>query len=331
MSFQKPFIILLVPLAAALIFYAGKRAHIPGIQFSSGAFFKTLGSTFRAALARYMVFLRIGAVCLIMLSLARPQVPTEEARIETEGINIVLAVDSSTSMLAEDFTLRDRRVNRLEAVKDVVRRFIEGRPNDKIGLVTFAGRSYTVCPPTLDHQWLMTNLERVEIGMIEDGTAVGSGIASSLNRLKDAEAKERVIILLTDGINNAGKISPMTAAEAAKTLGVKIYTIGAGTKGLAPYPVRDMFGNVVYQPIKIEIDEDTLKKIARVTEGEYFRATDTRSLEEIYGDIDKLEKTKMRGAAYTEYKELFAVFLIPGLILLLLEIFLADTFLRRIP
>jgi len=273
----------------------------------------------------------MGAVFCILLALARPQFPMEQSKIKTEGIDIVLLVDVSTSMLAEDFELDGRRVNRLEVAKDVVKDFIDGRPNDRIGIVAFAGRAYTVCPLTLDHNWLLQNLDRVKIAMVEDGTAVGSGIASALNRVKDANAKSKVIILLTDGVNNAGKISPITAAEAAKTLGIKVYAIGAGTDGLAPYPVRDFFGNTVYQPIKIEIDEATLKKIAQETNAKYFRATDTESLKHIYREIDKLEKTAIEEKGYVEYKELFPMFLIPGLILLLLEVLLTNTFLRRIP
>jgi len=184
---------------------------------------------------------------------------------------------------------------------------------------------------TLDHDWLIQNLDRVEIGIIEDSTAIGSGITSALNRLKNSKAKSKVVVILTDGINNAGRISPLTAAEAAKTLHVKIYTIGAGTKGFAPYPMKDVFGNTVYQQVRIPIDEDTLKKVAGKTGGRYFRATDTEELRAIYGEIDLLEKTKIEEKGYTEYKELFPVFLIPGLIILLLEIVLCKTMLRTLP
>jgi len=314
-----------------LLLLAQSKVTKPGIRFSSDQFLKSLRSGFKTTLSKYIIFLRIGAVFCVLLALARPQFPMEQSKIKTEGIDIVLLIDVSTSMLAEDFELGGRRVNRLEVAKDVVKDFIEGRPNDRIGIVAFAGRAYTVCPLTLDHDWLFQNLDRVKIAMVEDGTAVGSGIASALNRVKDAKAKSKVIILLTDGVNNAGKISPITAAEAAKALGIKVYTIGAGTDGLAPYPVRDFFGNKVYQPIKIEIDEATLKKIAQETSAKYFRATDTASLKHIYQEIDKLEKTVIEEKGYVEYKELFPMFLIPGLILLLLEVLLTNTFLRRIP
>lgn len=275
--------------------------------------------------------LRIIALSLIAVSLSRPQSPLEESKVQTEGIDIVLGIDVSTSMLAEDFTLKGKRVNRLDAVKDVVQGFIRGRENDRIGLVGFAGRAYTVSPLTLDYSWLLQNLERVRIGMIEDGTAIGLGLASSINRLKDTEAKSKVVILLTDGRNNAGDISPSLAAESAKALGIKVYTIGAGTKDLAPYPARDFFGNKVYQSIKIDIDEDTLMDIASKTGARYFRATDTQSLREIYGEIDKMEKTPLEEKGYLEYKELFTGFLGAALLLVLLETGLSNTWLRTLP
>ena len=265
------------------------------------------------------------------MALARPQSPIADLKIQTEGIDIVLSIDCSTSMLAEDFKLAGRRQNRLEVVKQVVKDFIKGRQNDRIGIVAFAARAYTACPLTLDYGWLLENLERIKIGLIEDGTAIGSGIASSLNRLNDIRAKSKVIILLTDGRNNTGKISPGVATEAARALKVKIYTIGAGTKGMAPYPVKDFFGNTVYQPAQIDIDEDTLRKIAQDSGGKYFRATDTESLREIYKEIDRLEKTIIEEKGYSEYEELFPYFLIPGLAILFLEIILTNTVFRKIP
>jgi Ca-activated chloride channel family protein len=234
-------------------------------------------------------------------------------------------------MLAEDFTIAGRRYNRLEVVKGVVEDFIKKRTSDRIGMVAFAAHAYTVCPLTLDYDWLAENLKRVRIGSIEDGTAIGSAISSSLNRLRTTEAKTKIIILLTDGVNNAGKISPVTAAEAAGALGIKIYTIGAGTKGLAPYPMRGPWGQIVYQDVKIEIDEDTLKKIAEKTGAKYFRATDTKSLREIYSEIDLMEKTPIEEIGFMEYKELFSKFLLTGLAFLLLELVLSNTILRKLP
>jgi Ca-activated chloride channel family protein len=330
MNFQDPWALLIVPIVPLVLWYV-KRRRSAAVRYSSARFLEDLGTSFKVVVRRHLVFLRGGVLLLMLLAMARPQSFVAESRIETEGIDIVLAVDASTSMLAADFKLGGRRRNRLEVVKDVVEDFIQGRQHDRIGMVAFAGRAYTVCPLTLDYDWLSQNVDRVTIGMIEDGTAVGSGISSSLNRLKSTEAKGKVIILLTDGRSNAGTISPLVAAEAATALGIKIYTIGAGTKGLAPYPMRDVFGNIVYRPIKIDLDEDTLRKIAAETDGKYYRATDTESLREIYREIDRLEKTPIEERGYIEYEELFHLFLIPALALLLLEVVLANGMVRKIP
>jgi Ca-activated chloride channel family protein len=323
-------LLLVIPLAVYLFGKISKRTQ-SSLRFSNRDILKGFKPSLRVRLSQGLIYMRAACLFLLVLALARPQSAIEETKIYIEGIDIVLAVDVSSSMRAMDFEIRGERVDRLEVVKKVVKDFIQKRPNDKIGLVAFSGHAYTVCPLTLDHDWLEKNLERVEIGMIEDGTAVGSAIASSLNRLKNTGSKEKIIILLTDGRNNAGRVSPMVAAEAAKALGVRIYTIGAGTKGLAPYPVKDMFGNTVLRPVEIEIDEKLLKKISSTTDGMFFRATDTRSLENIYNEIDKLEKTPMEETGYNIYKELFGFFLVPGLVLLLLEILLSNTLLRRIP
>lgn len=301
------------------------------MSFSSGGLFQGLKETFKLRLARNILFLRLAGLILVILALARPVSPVADSKIESEGIDIVLALDCSTSMLAEDFKLAALRQNRLEVVKSVVKDFIKGRNSDRIGITAFAARAYTVCPLTLDYGWLMENLSRVRTGMIEDGTAIGSGLASALNRLKDSKAKSKVVILLTDGRNNTGDIAPSTAAEAAKALKIKVYTIGAGTKGLAPYPVKDFFGNTGYQSIEIDIDEDALKDIAAKTQGRYFRATDTESLREIYKEIDRMEKTGIEEKGYLEYNELFPYFLLPGIGLLLLEIVLGNTVLRKLP
>jgi len=332
MIFHDKWIFLAFPFVIALIFYLViKSKRTASFKFSFGGLLGGLKDSFRVRLSRRLVFLRVAALFLFMFALARPQSPLEETEIISEGIDIILALDVSTSMLAEDFELHGRRQNRLQVAKDVVEDFIEGRHSDRIGIVVFAARTYTVCPLTLDYGWLLSNLERVEIGMVEDGTAIGSGISASLNRLKNTESKGKVIVLLTDGINNAGRISPLTAAEAAKALKVKVYTIGAGTKGMAPYPVKDVFGNVTYKRMKIKIDEDTLTKIASETGGKYFRAQDTKDLREIYEEIDKLEKVPIEERGYLEFKELFHLFLIPALLLVFLEIFLTNTFLRKIP
>ena len=332
MSFQTPYFLLLLPLVVgSLIYIKLKKTLHPGVKFSSGIFVRNLKPTFKVVLSENLIFLRLGALILIVFALTRPQTPIAQERIETEGIDIVLTIDVSGSMLAEDFTLRNARANRLEVVKEVVKDFIQARESDRIGMVVFAARAYTASPLTLDYSWLLKNLERVKIGMIEDGTAIGSGLSSSLNRLKDTKAKSKIVILLTDGRNNAGKISPLTAAEVANSLGVKVYAIGVGTKGLASFPVADFFGKTVYQKVKIDIDEETLAKIAAKTEGKYFRATDTDSLKKIYQEIDQMEKVTIQERGYSEYNELFYLFLIPGLLLLLGEVILSNTIVRKLP
>lgn len=331
MIIQDPLFLLLIPAAIAVIYYSRRGRKLPGIQFSSGEFLKAGKPTFKALCGRYLWALRLAALIFFALGLARFRLPVEESKIQSEGIDIILVLDTSTSMLAEDFTLRGKRANRLDAVKDVVENFIQGRKNDRIGIVAFAAGAYTVSPLTLDYGWLLENLKRVKIGMIEDGTAIGSALSVALKRLEDTKAKSKVIILLTDGINNAGKISPSLAAEAAKALGIKVYTIGAGTKGMAPYPMRDFFGNTVYQSVKIDIDEDGLMNMASKTEGRYFRATDTKSLKEIYSEIDRMEKTPIEEKGYTEYRELFSIFAGVAMAFLLLEVLLRNTILRRIP
>jgi Ca-activated chloride channel homolog len=275
--------------------------------------------------------LRALALLLLVLALARPQKGKAESAYHGEGIDIVLAVDISGSMLSEDFTLGNQRASRLDVVKSVVKDFVAGRAGDRIGLVLFSGRPYTQCPLTLDHGWLLQNLARARIGMIEDGTAIGSALATAAGRLERSDAKSKVIILLTDGQNNAGKISPATAADAVKALGVKVYTIGAGTRGLAPFPAQDLFGNKVYRPMKVDIDEDTLKDIAQKTGGRYFRATDTASLQQIYAEINQLEKTTFTAPRYLDYDEMYPWLAVPAMFLLAAEVGLGHTVLRKLP
>ena len=332
MSLHNPLVLILIPLVIWLFLYRQKKQGLSAaFKFSSGELVEKLKGSFKLKLSQNLFYLKLLAVLLLILALSRPQIPVVDSKIQSEGVDIVLALDCSTSMLAEDFQLGGQRQNRLEVVKSVVKDFISGRKNDRIAIVAFASRAYTVCPLTLDYGWLLNNLQRVKTGLIEDGTAIGSGIATSLNRLKDSKAKSKVVVLLTDGRNNTGKISPLTAAEAARALKIKVYTIGAGSKGPVPYPVKDFFGNTVYQPIEIDIDEDTLIKIAQMTGAKYFRATDTESLRKIYKEIDSLEKTAIEEKGYLEYQELFTAFLILGLAVLFLEIILAQTILRKIP
>lgn len=329
--FRDPIIILLILLIPPVVLYFLSRKSGPTFTFSSKELIDGFKPTMRTRFSKIPLFFRGAAFVLIILALARPQSMSEGTKTISEGVDIVLVLDTSTSMLAEDFRLGATRLNRFDVVRDVVKEFVQKRKDDRIGMVAFAGRAYTVSPLTTDYGWLNENLDRVSIGMIEDATAVGSAIASACNRLRTSKTKSKIIILLTDGVNNAGTISPLTAAEAARALGVKIYTICVGTKGLVPYPFRDVYGRKVYQNIPIEIDEDVLKKIASVTGGKYYLASDTETLRRIYDDINKLEKTKIEHLGYREYSELFYYFLIPGLILLLLEIILSNTVFMKVP
>lgn len=321
---------LLLPAVAALMLRA-LLAPRPRVMFPSASLLAPFGMTLRATLSRGLFLLRIAAVMLVIIALARPQLLIHESSVDRESIDIVLAVDTSTSMLAEDFELKGRRVNRLEAVKDVVRQFIEHRSSDRISLVAFASEAYTVSPLTFDYDWVLENLARLETGMIEDGTAIGSAVATSLNRLKESEAKQKVIILLTDGMNNAGTIQPLTAAEAAAALGIRVYAIGAGTKGLVPYPARGLFGQKTYQQVQIDIDDEMLTALAAKTGARYFRATDTEQLKNIYDEIDTMEKTPLKETGYVEYEEVFEPFVLAALLLLMLEVMLGNTVLRRLP
>lgn len=331
MIFRTPLILILVPLVIGLYLWQRRRQQDPSFRFSSVAMAGASGQTWKAQFAFLPYMFRLIALVLFVVALAGPQSILEESKITTEGIDIMLAVDCSGSMAAEDFTINGKRINRLEVIKNAVAEFIAGRRSDKIGFVAFSAKAYTVCPLTTDYNWLNTNLSRVRLGMIQDGTAIGSAIATSVGRLKNSDAKSKVLIVLTDGINNAGSVDPVSAARVAQAQGIKIYTIGAGTKGFAPYPVQDFLGRVMYQQVKIDIDEDTLKKVAGITNGQYFRATDTDSLRKIYKEIDGLEKTKIEETGYREYKELFVYVLAAALVCLLLEIILVNTVFLKIP
>jgi Ca-activated chloride channel family protein len=329
-SFEDPWFFLLLVLIPLLV-HRHFRRHHGTVRFSSIDNLKRLGPSWTLWARHGLLVLKCVTVLFLVIALARPQRGREETEIITEGIDIILAVDVSGSMMAEDFQMGGEHRNRLYVVKQVVRDFITGRQNDRIGIVTFAGRPYTLCPLTLDYGWLIQQLDRAEIGMVEDGTAIGSAIAASVNRLRASTAKSKIIILLTDGRNNAGRIDPITAADAARALNVKIYTIGAGTKGLAPFPVKDFFGNKVYRQVRVDIDDDSLSKIAQNTEGMYFRATDTNSLREIYKEIDKMEKIKIEMTEYLEYRELYPYLLISAIISFAIEVGFANTRLRRLP
>ena len=277
---------------------------------------------------RHILFvLRIAVLSLLIVGFARPQSGQSEEEIITEGIDIIMAMDISSSMLAEDFKPK----NRLEAAKLVAADFIKGRQNDRIGLVVFASQSFTQCPLTLDYGILLKFLEEIDIGMIEDGTAIGMALGNCVNRLRDSSAKSKVVILLTDGQNNRGELDPLTAAKVAKAFNIRVYTIGAGADGNALYPVDDPFFGKRYVKMEVKIDEDLLKQVAVETGGKYFRATDKEKLEQIYAEIGELEKTKIEVKEYTRYKELFLKYLVIALGLLIVEIVLANTKFKKIP
>ncbi|MBI4974648.1 MAG: VWA domain-containing protein [Candidatus Omnitrophica bacterium] len=330
-AFKDPWVLVFILLIPFLILFGRRSNKDSSFLFSSEELVKDLKATMRSRLTKFLIFFRALALTLMLLALARPQAVLEGTKTVSEGVDIVLALDTSTSMLGEDFRVGNKRLNRFDVVRDVVKEFIKKRIDDRIGMVAFAARAYTVCPLTTDYAWLTENLDRVRVGMIEDATAIGSAIASSLNRLRTSKTKSRLVILLTDGINNAGNISPLVAAEAAKALKVKIYAIGVGTKGLVPYPVKDIYGRTVYQNIPIDIDEESLKRIADATGGRFYRATDTETLRKIYDEIDRLEKSNIEHLGYREYSERFVYFLIPGLAILLIEIFLSNTLLLKVP
>jgi Ca-activated chloride channel family protein len=282
--------------------------------------------TLRYYLRHLPFILQSVAVALIIIALARPQTTESGTSSTTEGIDIVLALDVSSSMLARDF-----QPDRVAAAKDVAARFINDRRGDRIGLVVFAGESFTQSPLTTDKATLLNLLAEVETGMMDDGTAIGNGLATSVNRLRESDATSKVVILLTDGVNNRGQIAPLTAAEIAKTLGIKVYTVGVGTRGMAPYPMLDMWGNVVMQKMPVEIDEQILTDIASMTNGQYFRATDKQALIEIYDQINKLETSEIETNEYTLYNEEYTEFTLGALVLLVIAFLMNILWFRQIP
>jgi len=286
----------------------------------------------RSRAGSILLKLRWLALSLFILALARPQLGEGETKVTASGIDIVVAIDLSGSMGSEDFELKGQRVNRLGIAKNVLEKFIAKRPNDRIGLVAFARDAYIAAPLTLDHDFLQQNLERLELATPgKDGTAIGSALSAALNRLRDIKSKSKIVILMTDGQNNAGKVPPLTAAEAAETIGVKVYTIGVGTRGLAPIPYVDPFGRNRYAQQPVDIDEATLQQISRRTGGKYYRADKTETLRAIYDEIDRLEKTEVQVKKYQRYREIFPFVVLPGLAVLLLETILNHTVWRKLP
>lgn len=331
-SFQNPVFLFGLLLAPLYLYLYLRRRKATAVRFSSVRIPQEVspgpGSLFRHSPA----VLRFLSLVFLVLALARPRRGIRETRFTSEGIEIVIAIDVSTSMLAEDFTWAGHRRNRLEVAKEVIGPFIRERRGDRIGLVVFAGRAYTQCPLTMDYGILLDLLEKVQIGMIEDRTAIGSAIVTGLNRLRQTEAKSKIIILLTDGENNAGKIDPLTAARMASALEVKIYPIGIGSNQPVPYPVRDpLTGRTIYQNVIIPLNDRSLAEIAGTTGGQYFRAAETGTLEEIFALIDRMEKTPAEAVIYTEYRELFPFFIAAGLVALLAGVVLGETVFRRLP
>jgi Ca-activated chloride channel family protein len=326
-----PWLLLLLGVVAVLLPLGRRASRRAALRYPTLATLRAVAPAGAGHRRAILGILRAVALGLIVLAIARPQAGRATTKVHREGVDIVLAVDVSGSMLAEDFTLGSARASRVDAVKSVVKEFVAARPGDRIGLVLFAGRPYTQCPLTLDHGWLLKNLDRASVGMIEDGTAVGSALATATNRLRASTAKTKFVVLLTDGVQNAGRISPETAAEAAAALGIKVYTVGAGTRGMAPYPAKDFFGNKVYRPMAVDIDEEALKKVAATTKGRYFRATDTKTLADIYAEIDRSEKTPFESPEFVDYRELYPWLVWPALALVLAEIGLAETVLRKLP
>ena len=327
MFFEYPKLLWLLAIPVLLTahyIYLEVTGRKPHLRVSSSAPWIQGGTSVLAVLRHLPFVLRIAAISLIIIAIARPRSSSDVEKIDTEGIDIVMAMDVSTSMLARDF-----KPDRISAAKDIAIEFISQRPSDRMGIVVFAGESYTQCPLTTDRATLINLMKEVQTDLIEDGTAIGNGLATSVARMMDSDAKSRVVILLTDGVNNRGEVAPMTAAEIAKTYGIRVYTIGVGANGMAPYPVMTPWGPDVQQ-MQVEIDEDLLGQIAQTTGGRYFRATDNTKLSEIYSEINKMEKARTTIDSFPVYKELFGSFALAALICLLLEL-AVRLLIRRLP
>lgn len=333
-SFLHPWILaglLALPLLALL---RGKIGGTPGILFSSTRLVVAVGKRRRSRAGAFLSSMVYGAMACLIAALARPQIGHTLEHVTASGVDIMLVLDVSGSMRAEDYVSGNQRMNRIDMVKAVTRDFIEARPNDRIGIIAFAGRPYLVSPLTLDHDWLISNLDRVQIGMVEDSTAIGSALASAANRLKDRDSKTKIIVLLTDGANNAGKVLPLTAAEAAKALGIKIYTIVAGSNDAIPFPVKLQNGRQVLMNLPagyFPIDEKLLAQIAQIGAGKYFRATDTSSMNRAFQEIDRLEKTKVEVEKSADHHDYFPLLLLVAVCLLAAEAILSQTLWRRLP
>jgi Ca-activated chloride channel family protein len=333
MTFAHPYFLLLLALLPVLAWLKGKHGRPPAFVYSSVQLVRPILNVTRTRAGGFLAAMRWLTLVLFILALAQPRLTRSETQIKASGIDIAAVLDMSGSMASEDFEVAHGRLSRLAMAKEVLKKFIAKRPSDRIGLVVFATQAYIACPLTLDHEFLLQNIERLELGDIDDrSTAIGSALSTGINRLRELKSKSKIVILMTDGQNNAGKIAPLTAAEAAKALKVKVYTIGVGMRGMAPMPVYDRFHRKIgSRPEPVDIDEDTLQEIARTTGGKYYRADNAQKFQAIYAEIDQLEKTEADVKKFAQHKELFAWMITPGLGLLLLETLLRHTRLRRLP
>jgi Ca-activated chloride channel family protein len=333
MAFAHPYFLLLLLLIPPLAWLKGRRGVPPAFVYSSVQLVRGMQNITRSRSGGFLMSLRWLILAIFIVALAQPRLTKSQTTVKASGVDIVVALDLSGSMISEDFVVRGERVNRFNMARTVLKGFIDKRPNDRIGLVLFATQAYIATPLTLDHDYLQENIDRLEIGNInQNATAIGDGLATAVNRLRDLKSKSKIVILMTDGQNNSGKIdTPLDAAEAAAAVKVKVYTVGIGERGQAPMPARDMFGRKVYQMVPVDVDETTLQKIADKTGGKYYRADNAEKFRQIYDEIDKLEKTEAVVNKYTEYKELFPWLVAAGGALLLLELVLAQTAFRRLP
>jgi Ca-activated chloride channel family protein len=332
MAFAHPWFLLLLLLLPLLAWLKGRRGVPPAFVYSSVQLVRGMQNITRSRSGGFLMSLRWLVLALFIVALAQPRLTKSQTTVKASGVDIVVALDMSGSMISEDFVVRGERVNRFNMARTVLKGFIDKRPNDRIGLVLFASQAYIATPLTLDHDYLQENLDRLEIGAIDqNSTAIGDGLSTAVNRLADLKAKSKIVILMTDGQNNSGKLDPLVAAEAAAALKVKVYTVGIGMRGQAPMPARDMFGRKVYQMVPVDVDEDTLQKIADRTGGKYYRADNAEKFRQIYDEIDKLEKTEAVVNKFTEYKELFPWLVVAGAALLLIELVLGQTAFRRLP
>jgi len=332
MTFAHPYFLLLLLLLPILAWLKGRRGEPPAFVYSSVQLVRGILNLSRARAGGFLAALRWLALALFIVALAQPRLTRSETKVIASGVDIAVALDMSGSMISEDFEVHGQRVNRFNMARAVLKKFIEQRPNDRIGLVVFASQAFIATPLTLDHDFLEQNLDRLEIGTIdESSTAIGSALGTAINRLRELKSKSKIVILMTDGENNAGKVAPLTVAEAAQALGIKVYTIGVGMRGQAPMPVFWNKRRVGTRMEPVDIDEDTLQQIAKMTGGKHYRADNTERFQAIYAEIDKLEKSEAEVKKYAQHRELFAWAISPGLGLLLLEILLRHTILRRLP